>query len=231
MKVLISAITGVTVSAATVVSLRWYVDQVKRDEQNAVLATFNKGQKFPKTKGPYIPRPAAEEMLRDKLVPTCWMICKFALLFGENGTGKTTSVKKLASEAVDGVVYVAVPSGGEKRSFGEALADAIGAHSKYEPFSMGGLLSTVGILPQRSNTALVCDCVDLILTAAAEYRTRNNGRPPLLIVDNIDHFLKHKGGAELLLLLQDIAKSCAVRFPCTVCSTFFVHDSPFSLLR
>lgn len=207
MKVSIRTITGATVSTATIFGLYVHVHAIKRGEQEAVTDTFKKGQKTLRSVRQPVPRPAAEKLLRGKLVPQGPNIGTYSLVFGENGTGKTTTALKLAMESNGGVVYVEVPPAGNKRYFGEALAIAIGVLSKYEAFSINDILSTLGVLPQLNVPA---DLLKLISNAAVEYRSCNNGKPPLIIIDNINQLHKKEGGLDLLILLQDYAKSSAV---------------------
>lgn len=212
MKAIISTITGSTVSAFTILGMYLHVRAVKSGEQEAVNDTFRKGQKSLQSICQPVPRPAAEKFLWKTLVPQGPTINRYALVFGANGTGKTTTALKLAMDAKGGVVYVEVPPAGDKWSFGKALATAIGVRSKYETFSLNGMLSAIGVLSQLNTPAdLVTDCLHLISNAAADYRN-STGRSPLLIIDNINQLLGKEDGIDLLILLQDYAKSSAVSF-------------------
>ncbi|PWW73566.1 hypothetical protein C7212DRAFT_365847 [Tuber magnatum] len=130
----------------------------------------------------------------------------YDMIVGNHGTGKTTLIRHVAHQ-LDGVLYVDIsPNSVSDKTFAEAFAKAFNWTSATSLVDM--LLSYWGI-----NAREAADDRALLVKVFKEFRhqaevfEKNKGRPPVLVLDNVNRLAQRN--PELLNILQDIAKDAA----------------------
>jgi Cdc6-like AAA superfamily ATPase len=158
-----------------------------------------------------IKRDSAVKLLKNQIIPTQKSLSQFGLVYGENGTSKTTTLRQVAQDAKKGVVFVKFEV--TDQQIGQAIADPFGVRSKYDALSwLDPIAEAFGVLPKLSDPAqLLHDELMITINKGAEkYKEANDGVPPVLIIDNVDRLVKLPGGKEALIKLMIWAKDCAV---------------------
>ena len=134
----------------------------------------------------------------------------FIKIVGENGTGKSTAIRKMISNLDCGAVYFNCPENAS--SFSIRLLTAIGYRPSID-FS-GGILrrlemktkeeGEVGLKSEPYSTWIVVSF--LLIKVGTKFRTKYN-RPMVLVIDSAD--VLAKSDPQFLGMIQDFAKNCA----------------------
>jgi hypothetical protein len=196
--------------------IAWWVN---RNNERSLRDSFEAGYCPPPKveKDKLVRREAVISHLKDILKPGPRQ-CRYYLVVGEHGTGKTTAIMQSAREIGKGVIYVHAPP--EPEEFADALAEAIGfrfeEYISYAKSLKLKLLSSSRTGKVIGNEEELHFCSPPNFVAEGHSKLRRvmrtlergctqykdaNGKPPVLVVDNINNLPK-----DMLEVLQDYAK-------------------------
>ena len=150
-----------------------------------------------------------QDALRKILLPTA-ETCQYVVIVGENGTGKSTAIRKMISTLDCGAVYFNCPE--TASSFSIRLLRTIGYRPSID--FIGGVLRRVemktkeeGIVDLNSEPYSTWILVSsMLIKVGTKFRTKYN-RPMVLVIDSAD--VLAKTNPQFLGTIQDFAKNCA----------------------
>lgn len=96
----------------------------------------------------YVERGDVEKELRAILAPTK-KVDEYYVVFGECGTGKTSSIQKVCQELGEGIIYVNIS--GSAKYFNDAFAQAMGSRYHQENGGLHSFVHKKVFGPEKSN--------------------------------------------------------------------------------
>lgn len=159
----------------------------------------------------------SSRMLKNVISPQV-IVKRYYMVTGEHGTGKSTASRHNAHLlGHKGIVYVNVPDSGDPHDFEDSLAERLHLyHLIYDKLITFASLYTAAILLDfpaydgDKKASYLRIILKKLVVLSRQYKRWHGGKGVVLVIDQVNNFLKNEKGMRYLEILQDSAKYMAV---------------------
>ena len=139
---------------------------------------------------------------------------KYSVITGGPGIGISSASKHTADLlGHKGIVYVRVPMSGDPNEFEDSLAERLHLYhlvnDKVYPFTAALLLDFPKYDGDKKSSYLSI-IIKKLCVLSTQYKRWHGGKSIVVVIDQVDNFMKDEKGMKYLEILQDTAKEMAV---------------------